>query len=68
MKLSSKMTFGEMIECYRAIAGSCETGVRMFVESNIKKPKKNYTINEVIKLTKGQYGNREFCEFFGIIL
>ena len=61
---NNKLTFEESIECYRVITGACEFGVRDFVKSNIKKPKKEYSIKDIINLTDNQYGNKQFKEFF----
>lgn len=63
-KVSEKLSLKDMIECYRAITGACEFGVRNFVESVVKTPKKEYSIKEIIKLTKGHYGNSAFEKFF----
>jgi hypothetical protein len=66
-KLNSLHTFslGEAIECYRVITGACEGGVRNFMErKEIDKIKDNYSIQEIITLTEGDYGSKEFKEFF----
>jgi hypothetical protein len=57
------MTAKEAIESYRVITGACEAGVRGFVQSQ-GGLKKTYTVKEVIKLTKGQYGNEVYAAFF----
>lgn len=63
LTLDSELTFEEAIECYRLISGACAAGTKMFVESiGVKKGK--YTVAEIIRITKGQYGNRSFEEFF----
>jgi len=51
-----------MIQAYRAITGACEFGVRSFCEG--KKLPKKISIQDAIKLTKGQYGNETFAGFF----
>jgi len=61
--LDRKITKRQAIESYRVITGACEAGVRGFVERHGKLNAK-YTIQEVIDITKGQYGNREYAEFF----
>ena len=48
---------------YRIITGSCEYGVKSFIESQ-GKLKKKYSVEEIIKLTENQYGNSEFKGFF----
>jgi len=62
--LDKKITKRQAIESYRVITGACEAGVRGFVERQ-GKLKAKYTVSEVIKITKGQYGNREYAKFFG---
>jgi hypothetical protein len=65
LKKSSKLSYPEMIQCYRTITGACEFGVRNFISSQIKgKPKAEYKIAEVIKLTQNQFGNNTFSQFF----
>ena len=49
-------------ECYRVITGACALGTENFIEQY--KPKKEMTLNEVIEITKGQYGHNTFVEFF----
>jgi len=63
MDINTKLDFSEIVKMYRAITGACEGGCKYFVEQNNVKIKK-YTIKEIIELTKGQYGNNEFKEFF----
>ena len=60
--LKTKVSVEDAIQAYRAITGACELGVKGFCES-IKVPK-NVSVLEVIKLTKGKYGNEEFEKFF----
>lgn len=63
LTLSSILTKTDTIKCYRVITGSCESGVRNFVESvNIDKDK--FTIQEIVDITKRQYGNNAFVDFF----
>lgn len=52
----------EAIKMYRTITGACEFGTKKFC-SNIKL-KKEYSIKEIIDITKGQYGNETFKNFF----
>ena len=63
LSLKSVLSFEKMIECYRVITGACGFGVREFVESN-KIEQKEYTIEEVIELTKNSYGSSSFASFF----
>jgi len=59
MTRDTVLTFEQAIECYRVI-----TGIKHFVESRTEKPKANYTIAEIITITKNQYGNKIFSNFF----
>ena len=59
-----KLSFSEAISCYRKITGSCSFRIKQFVkEKNISKRKK-YSIVDIIKLTKGNYGSLDFVNFF----
>jgi len=62
-KLDTILTKSEAIKCYRVITGACEAGARYFVE-HINQSKDKFTIQEIIDITQGQYGNGEFREFF----
>ena len=64
MALDTRLTFAEAVECYRVITGACEAGTRGFVQSLGDKVKDHYTIAEMMEVTKGQYGNDTFCQFF----
>lgn len=61
-KLSDVKTKKELIKAYRAITGACEFGTRHFCES-VRLPNKT-TVAKAIELTKGQYGNETFRNFF----
>lgn len=63
LTFESTITKEEAIKLYRAVTGACESGTRMFVES-LTTTKKKCTVNELINLTKGQYGNGELISFF----
>ena len=63
LTLDSKLSFEKAIECYRLITGACEYGVKNFIENNNIK-NKDYTIKEIIKFTKNQYGSNTFNQFF----
>lgn len=62
LTLKSKLKIDDAIQCYRMITGACELGTREFVEKH--KLPKTITIDKIIKLTKGQFGNDAFKEFF----
>jgi hypothetical protein len=61
--MDRKITGKEAIASYRVITGACEAGVRAFVQGQ-GGLKSRYTVKEVIKLTRGQYGNKEYEAFF----
>ena len=58
-----KLPFSECVEMYRVITGACSTGTKHFIESS-GIAKKKYSVNEIIKMTKGQYGHDQFASFF----
>lgn len=65
LKLNDKLTLEEMIECYRVVTGACEFGVKNFIQTALNnKPKKQYSIKEILNLTKNQYGHQTFHDFF----
>jgi len=64
LTLDSVISFADAVIMYRAITGACEDGCRYFIEQNIEKKKAKYKVSEVIKLTKGQYGNNLLIKFF----
>ena len=61
--LNKTITKREAIESYRVITGACEYGCRHFVD-NLGKTKSKYKVSEIIELTKDQYGNDMYAEFF----
>ena len=48
------------IKMYRELTGACEAGVNAFIKNTVKKPKDTYTINEIVEMTRGQYGYERF--------
>ena len=52
---------------YRIITGACRQGTEAFVESLKQQGKlqSEYTIKEMLEVTKGQYNSERFSEFFG---
>ena len=65
LSLDSELSFEDAIVCYRVITGSCSFGTKDFVEHRLGENKKEvYTIREIIELTKGEYGNKAFKDFF----
>jgi hypothetical protein len=61
-KLKTKVKKHEAVQAYRVITGACESGTRHWMEQH--KTPAALTVNEIIKLTKGAYGNKKFAEFF----
>lgn len=66
LTFNSILPYEEAIQCYRVITGACSFGTKNFVENILPpdKRKEQYTIAEMIRLTKGQYGNETFANFF----
>lgn len=62
LKINTMLTKDEAIKMYRVVTGACESGTRYFVEQQ-NTVKDNYTIKEIIELTKGQYGNETLVKF-----
>ncbi len=52
----------DAIQSYRAITGACEFGTKHFCDG-IELPEE-ITVAEIIKRTKGQFGNEQYREFF----
>ena len=65
LTLDSVLNHEKAIEMYRTITGACASGTRGFVET-LTKVKKEYTIREIIDLTKGCFGNQVVKQFFGL--
>jgi hypothetical protein len=63
--LDEKYSFVECITMYRSITGSCSTGVKNFIETNGIK-KQSYSVNDIIGITKNNYGNESFNKFFKV--
>ena len=65
LTLDSELSFEDAIMCYRVITGACSFGTRDFIENRLGENKNDkYTINEIITLTEGEYGNESFRDFF----
>jgi hypothetical protein len=61
---NKKLTYDECIILYRLITGSCQYGVNQFIEQRKIKKDSSFSINEIIEITKGEYGNNKLVEFF----
>ena len=60
--LDSILSFEDSVLAYRCITGACSGGVSHFLKTI--KEKEEYKIDEIIELTKNEYGNKEFASFF----
>ena len=63
ISLDDSFTVEELKRMYRVITGACEAGTESFVNS-LKDLKDKYTVREVIEMTDGQYGAKQFRAFF----
>ena len=64
MKLANTLSFEDAVTCYRVITGACSFGTKDFVKNRLDKKKSKYSISEIIKVTKGEWGNKSFANFF----
>nr|DAG39593.1 MAG TPA: hypothetical protein [Bacteriophage sp.] len=64
LPLDTKLTVDEAKTMYRIITGACRAGTESFVQS-LDGLKDQYTIREMLEITKGQYNAERFAEFFG---
>ena len=53
----------DAITMYRVITGACRAGTEQFL-STITEFKDEYTVREIIEITKGQYGSNRLQKFF----
>lgn len=67
LTIDSIMSIEAAIAMYRIITGACESGTADFV-SNLREPKKEYTLGEIIEITKGQYNHKLLKAFFEKIM
>ena len=63
ISLDDSFTEEELKTMYRVITGACKAGTESFVNS-LKDLKDKYTVREVIEMTDGQYGTKQFRAFF----
>ena len=61
--INTVLTKADAVVMYRKITGACESGVNMFIDKLVDTPD-SLTIKELIKLTDGEYGNDQLCEFY----
>lgn len=65
LTMDSVLTLEEAKTMYRVITGACRQGTEHFVESLGDKVQDQYTVRQMLEVTKGQYGSERFAEFFG---
>lgn len=61
-ELEDELSFEDSVLAYRCVTGACSGGVEGFLKDH--KEQKTYTIKNIIDLTKHQFGNMEFENFF----
>lgn len=61
--LESIVPFAEGVEMYMVITGACESETKEFVKSN-RIENKSYSVQEIIEMSRGRYGNSTFENFF----
>ena len=59
----SVVKYNDAVVMYRIITGACQAGTQRFIDS-LAEIKEEYTIREIIELTRGQYGGGTFEVFF----
>jgi hypothetical protein len=63
--LKDKISYEDAVILYRVITGACQQGTQQFIDNNKEIAKKTeFTIQEIIDLTQGQYGNESLQDFF----
>jgi len=61
---SDSLAIEEAIVCYREITGACREGIHDFILNRLGEKKSRYRISEIIHLTRGEWHNKKFSEFF----
>ena len=61
----SVLLMSEAVIAYRVITGACGFGVKDYLKNRLPKEKKEFSMTEVVELTKDEYGGRRFSEFIG---
>jgi hypothetical protein len=62
---SVNLSYDDSVILYRDITGACSAGVEDFLNC-LKEEKELYSVNDIINLTEGQYGNKELKMFFKV--
>ena len=63
LTLDSVVKYEEAVIMYRVITGACQQGTQNFLD-NLGEIKTEYTVREIINLTRGHYGASTFSDFF----
>ncbi len=63
LNIDSVISFEDAILLYKKITRACDNGIKDFIK-HMETIKSEYTIREIIELTKGYFGNQYFTEFF----
>ena len=61
----SVLLMSEAVIAYRVITGACGFGVKDYIKNRLPKEKKEFSMAEVIELTKDEYGGDRFSDFIG---
>ena len=65
LTLESKVSYEDARTMYRIITGACAAGTQHFIDGLAEEDiKDEYTVAEIIEMTKGQYGHGTFKDFF----
>ena len=64
LTLDSIVKKDDAVTMYRIITGACRQGTQQFLD-NMTGFKEEYTVREIIELTRGQFGSETFAGFFG---
>ena len=63
LDLDSVIKYEDAVVMYRVITGACQQGTQNFID-NLREIKAEYTVREIIHLTRGSYGASTFSNFF----
>ena len=63
LTLDSVVKYEDARNMYRIITGACQQGTQHFIDG-LKEIKDEYTIREIVELTKCQFGHETFKKFF----
>ena len=63
LTLDSIIKYEDAVVMYRVITGACQQGTQNFLD-NLGEIKTEYTVREIINITRGHYGASTFSDFF----